>query len=53
MTEQDLLLDDVAGIVQVQQGKLDLKYLRHWAGQLGLAAELETALSGVRRPKHT
>jgi len=43
----------VAGVVQVQRGKLDEDYLRHWAGQLGVTPELEAALSGRLKPKQT
>jgi hypothetical protein len=32
---------------------LDKTYLRHWAGQLGVAPELEMALSGGLKPKQT
>jgi len=37
----------------VQRGKLDEGYLRHWAAELGLASELESALSGALKPKLT
>lgn len=53
LTPSDRQLDDVAGVVHVQRGKLDGGYLRHWAAELGLASELETALSGSRKPKQT
>ncbi len=53
ITPSDRQLGDVAGVVQVQRGKLDEAYLRRWAGELGVAPELEAALSGLLRPKHT
>jgi hypothetical protein len=39
-------LDDVAGVIAVQRGSLDLTYLRHWAAELGVADLLEGLLSG-------
>ncbi len=53
ITPSDRQLGDVAGVVEVQRGHLDEGYLRHWAGQLGVALELEAALSGKFRPKQT
>ena len=53
MTEQELLLGDVAGVVHIQRGKLDESYLRRWAVELEVSAELETVLSGALRPKRT
>jgi hypothetical protein len=53
ITPSERQLDDVAGVVQVQKGKLDENYLRQWATELGLMAELEQALSGTRKLKHT
>jgi hypothetical protein len=53
ITPSDRQLGDVAGIVQVQRGKLDESYLRHWASDLGLNSELEAALSGKFKPKVT
>jgi hypothetical protein len=53
ITPSDRQLGDVAGVVQVQRGKLDEHYLRHWAGQLGVMTELEEALSGRLKPKQT
>jgi hypothetical protein len=41
VTEQELLWE------------LDEGCLRHWAGQLGVARELEAALSGRVKPKQT
>jgi hypothetical protein len=53
MTPSDRQLGDAAGIVAVQAGALDKNYLRHWAGELNVAAELEQLLSGEIRPKNT
>jgi len=36
--------NDVLGVIAVQRSKLDLQYLREWAGQLGITALLERAL---------
>ena len=49
MTEQELLLGDVAGVVQVQRGKLDEAYLRRWAKDLAVTAELEAVASAASR----
>ena len=53
ITPSDRQLADVAGVVHVQRGGLDEGYLHQWAGQLGIAAELEAALSGRLKPKLT
>jgi len=53
ITPSDRQLGDVAGVVQVQQDKLDKPYLCHWADELGVAAELEAALAGRLKPKQT
>lgn len=53
LTPSDRQLGDVAGVVAVQSGRLDEAYLRQWAARLGVGAEMEKALSGVLRPKHT
>jgi hypothetical protein len=53
LTPSDRQLGDIAGVVHVQRGKLDESYLRHWASDLGLASELESALSGTLKPKQT
>jgi len=53
ISPSDRQLGDVAGIVRVQWGKLDEGYLRRWAAELGLVAELESALSGKLKPKST
>jgi hypothetical protein len=53
ITPSDRQLGDIAGVVHVQRGKLDEGYLRHWAAELGLASELDSALSGAIKPKLT
>ena len=53
ITPSDRQIGDVAGVIQVQRGKLDEAYLRHWAEQLGVAQELEAGLSGRLKPKLT
>lgn len=53
ITPSDRQLGDVAGVVQVQLGKLDESYLRRWAIELSVSGELEAVLSGAIRPKHT
>jgi hypothetical protein len=37
--------NDIRGILQIQQDKLDLAYLRHWAPRLGVADLLEEVLN--------
>jgi hypothetical protein len=44
-------LGDAAGIVAVQEGKLDQEYLRQWAAQLGFQQLLEDLLAGRVQPK--
>jgi hypothetical protein len=46
ITPSERQLADAAGIAAVQAGKLDLGYMRHWAGQQGTAALLEEVLQG-------
>ena len=53
ISPSDRQLGDIAGVVAVQKGKLDEVYLQHWASEIGLAKELEDALSGKIRPKQT
>jgi len=53
MTPSERQLRDAAGVVAVQKGALDLDYLRRWADELSVAAELEKILSGEIRPKST
>jgi hypothetical protein len=53
ITPSDRQLQDVAGVVQVQRGKLNEGYLRDWAEHLQVAPELEAALSGNIKPKQT
>lgn len=44
--------NDVAGVLKVQQGALDIVYMRHWAGVLGIMDLLERAFRevGALRP---
>jgi hypothetical protein len=53
ITPSDRQLGDVAGVVAVQRGQLDTAYMRRWAGQIGVGALLEDALTGRVRPKTT
>jgi hypothetical protein len=53
VSPSDRQLGDAAGIVAVQAEALDKGYLRQWAGELKLEAELERLLSGEIRPKNT
>ena len=53
ISPSDRQLGDVAGVVQVQSGKLDEAYMRRWGTELGVLPELEQALSGKLKPKHT
>jgi hypothetical protein len=53
ITPSDRQLSDVAGVLHVQRGKLDESYLRHWAKQLGVVADLEDGLAGKLKPKQT
>jgi len=53
ISPSDRQLGDVAGIVAVQGDRLDRDYLRKWAVELGLIDEVESALAGKFKPKHT
>ena len=53
ITPSERQLADVVGVVQVQDGELDKSYLRRWASELRVSAELEAALSGRLKPKQT
>jgi len=53
ITPSDRQLGDVAGVIQVQKEKLDRDYMRPWAKELGVSAELEKALTGQIKPKTT
>ena len=46
ITPSDRQLADAAGIASVQQGKLDLPYMRHWAAQQSTSDLLEEVLQG-------
>lgn len=50
-SERQLL--DAAGIFAVQEGSLDLPYMRQWAGVLDVSDTLERILCGDIRPKST
>jgi hypothetical protein len=49
----DRQLGDAAGVVAVQQEKLDNAYLRKWAEQLGVRVELDALLKAQIKPKQT
>jgi hypothetical protein len=53
LTPSDRQLGDAAGVLAVQGETLDKNYLRRWAGEIGVAAELEKLLRGEIKPKHT
>ncbi len=53
ITPSDRQLGDAAGVIAVQRERLDRAFLHKWAGELGVAAELEALLSGRIKPKHT
>ena len=44
---------DAAGVVAVQAGALDNKYLSQWAGELNVGEKLERLLKGEIKPKKT
>lgn len=49
MGESSLQIEDVAGVLKVQQEKLDLPYIEKWVNELGLASQWAHArrLAGV------
>jgi len=53
ITPSDRQLGDAAGVVAVQADALDKSYLKQWAKELGLTAELERLLSGEIKLKNT
>jgi hypothetical protein len=53
ITPSDRQLIDAAGVLAVQGEKLDLPYLKGWAEELGIVAELNRLLRGAIKPKHT
>lgn len=53
ISPSDRQMGDAAGVVAVQGDKLDRPYLKQWAGELGLAAELNRLLAGEIKPKKT
>ena len=46
-------MGDAAGVVAVQAESLDTDYLRRWAAELPVIAELERLLRGEIKPKNT
>jgi len=53
ISPSDRQLGDAAGVVAVQADALDKDYLKKWAVELKLAADLERLLSGEISPKQT
>jgi hypothetical protein len=53
ISPSDRQLGDVAGVVAVQAGSLDKKYLKQWAQELKLTNELERVLNSEIKPKNT
>ena len=53
ITPSERQLGDAAGVVAVQAGALDTRYLREWARDLNLSNEVEDLLSGKIKPKQT
>lgn len=53
ITPSERQLGDAAGVVAVQADRLDHKYLRHWAKEIGVSKPLEDLLTGKIRPKST
>jgi hypothetical protein len=53
VTPSERQLGDAAGVVAVQDEKLDMPYLKRWGEALGVAAELNQLLRGEIRPKRT
>jgi hypothetical protein len=53
ISPSDRQLQDMAGVLASQQGKLDLDYLRKWAASIGESSLLEEVLSGKIKVKDT
>jgi hypothetical protein len=53
ITPSERQRSDAAGVFAVQQGQMDLAYLRRWAAELGVIDTLEAILSGRIKPKTT
>jgi hypothetical protein len=53
ISPSDRQLGDAAGVIAVQDDALDKNYLRHWAQELKLSADLERLLRGEIKPKKT
>lgn len=53
LSPSDRQLQDIAGVLASQQGRLDLAYLRKWAGTINELSLLEDLLSGKIKLKDT
>lgn len=53
LTPSERQRNDAAGVFAVQRVNLDLKYMRRWADELGVAGSLQEILDGKLKPKHT
>jgi len=53
ITPSERQLGDAAGVVTVQDAKLDVDYLRQWAQELRVTKVLEDLLAGKIKPKTT
>jgi hypothetical protein len=53
LTPSERQIGDVAGVFAVQKETLDRQYLRHWAAELGVIANLDLLLEGKLKPKKT
>jgi hypothetical protein len=53
ITHSDRQLGDAAGVVAVQGEHLEMAYLKKWAEQLSVMAELNQLLTGEIRPKRS
>jgi hypothetical protein len=41
----DRQIEDILGILKVQGDRIDVEYLKHWAGELGLSDLLSRVLA--------
>jgi hypothetical protein len=53
LTPSERQLLDAAGVFAVQRGSLDREYMKHWAEELDVSAQLDDLLTGRLRPKNT
>jgi hypothetical protein len=53
LSPSDRQLNDAAGVVAVQEDRLDREYLQHWAKAMDVSQTLEMLLTGKICPKHT